>query len=126
MSRYSSSTLTPRVTPAPPCICTAMSITWLPASVAWSFAIAAARRLDDLDPVHDLDRFGGDDERGQPARAFALAGAREGHVEIRDSAVGDERLFADQHPFVAVAHRRCGNVCRVGTALRLGHGERPY
>ena len=41
----------------------------------------------------------------QPARAFAFAGAREGHVEIGDPAVGDVGLLADEHPFVAVAHR---------------------
>ena len=55
---------------------------------------AERMRRDDLDPLRDRDRFGGHDERRQSARSVALAGAREGQVEVGDPAVGDVGLLA--------------------------------
>ncbi len=66
---------------------------------------------------------GRDDEGRQAARPLAFAGPCKGQIEVGDAAVGDVGLLADQHPFVAVAHRRCRHVRGVRTALRFGHGE---
>ncbi len=81
-------------------------------------------RRDDLDPLGDgQPDLGMDDEGRQAARALAFAGARKGHVEIGDPAVGNVGLLADQHPFIAVAHRGRGHVRRIRSAFRLGHCE---
>ncbi len=80
-------------------------------------------RRDHVDPLGDGDLLSRHDERRQPARAFALTSAREGHVEISNAAVRNVGLLPDEHPFVAVAHRRALHVRGVGAAFRLGHGE---
>ena len=115
ISRYSSSTFAPLVTPMPPCICTAASMTFCASSVAWSLAIAAARRLSRLRssccqaPRADQQRGRVDRERhvGQLCLSDRIVGerarsqsplAREIDRLNQRSSGQPERRCADRHP----------------------------
>ena len=110
MSRYSSSTLTPSVTPAPPCICTAASMTCCAASVAWSLAIAAARRLsvaaDILLPggAVDQQRRGIDRERhvGELGLSHRIVGER---AAAEPAALGEAQRLVERAPREAQRRR---------------------
>ena len=80
-------------------------------------------RRDDLDPLRHLNGFCRNDESRKAARALAFASPCEGHVEVRDPAVGDVGLLANQFPLIAVAKRGGLHVGGVRTTVRLGHRE---
>src|ERR687891_720898 len=140
-SRYRRSTGWPRITPRPPQICTASSITSCAASVANILAIAASRvtrwpftsfaqedslgsfevnnshgmRRYDLDALGGIHFLGVDDER-----ADAVVGLGEHDIEIGDAAVRNPGLGALEHPGVGFSPRARGHRLHVRAGVGLG------
>ncbi len=83
-------------------------------------------RRDHFDTLGDDEsrHAGIDDEGGDAAAAFALAGAGEHDVKIGDAAVGDPGLLAVEHIGVAVLAGGAAERCHVRSGVRLGEGER--